>query len=200
MCVRICTTVMVFLRNLCSSSLRSSIFSFSVWFSIFSCSKSITWRFSASSSFFRSISSSLARRFFKEMFAPRTSSTSASFSPSNFSISLMMRGGMPFPVLEYSAFWATCCLKSRKDSRHSIAFPRLSSSCPRSSSEIRAARTCCVRSFTRIWCTCERTLRYLCSVTRCVSISPAFWVPLLNATTRFCSAKLSWCRLSSLSW
>ena len=39
--LRACTVVVVFLRSLSSSSLRSSIFSLSVWFSIFSCSKSI---------------------------------------------------------------------------------------------------------------------------------------------------------------
>mmetsp|Transcript_38834 Transcript_38834/g.101566 ORF Transcript_38834/g.101566 Transcript_38834/m.101566 type:complete len:220 (+) Transcript_38834:733-1392(+) len=87
MCVIICTVITVFFLSLCNSSFRSSIFSFRFWFSIFNCSKSITCRFSANSSFFRSACSSLARRFFNEMLEPRTSSTSWSLSSSKSSIS-----------------------------------------------------------------------------------------------------------------
>ena len=45
-----CTVVAVFFLSLVRSSLRSSIFSFRLWFSILSCSKSMRWSPSASSS------------------------------------------------------------------------------------------------------------------------------------------------------
>lgn len=54
-CVRIYTVFVFFFFSLCKSSFLSSIFSFSVWFSILSCSKSIKCKPSASSSFFLSI-------------------------------------------------------------------------------------------------------------------------------------------------
>mmetsp|Transcript_49452 Transcript_49452/g.100431 ORF Transcript_49452/g.100431 Transcript_49452/m.100431 type:complete len:219 (-) Transcript_49452:118-774(-) len=71
-CVRICTVVVVFLRSFSSSSLRSSIFSFRLWFSILSCSKSIKCRPSASSSFWRSVCSIRFSWLLKWMFFRRT--------------------------------------------------------------------------------------------------------------------------------
>mmetsp|Transcript_50328 Transcript_50328/g.145979 ORF Transcript_50328/g.145979 Transcript_50328/m.145979 type:complete len:215 (+) Transcript_50328:202-846(+) len=156
MCVMIRTMSTVFFFSLCSSSFLSSIFSLSVWFSIFSCSKSMTWRFSASSSFFRRACSSFASRFFREMFEPRTSSTSASLSSSNSSTSCMIFSGIFLPVRAYSACFATCRLNSWKESRHSMAFWRLVSSWFFSSSLMRAALTCCSRSFRRTeWTLCR---------------------------------------------
>ena len=61
--VKICTIVVVFFLSLWRSSFLSSIFSFRVWFSILSCSKSIKWRPSANSSFFFKIFWFLARVF-----------------------------------------------------------------------------------------------------------------------------------------
>lgn len=56
----IITAVRIFQESLESSSLRSSIFSLRVWFSILSCSKSIKWSPSASCSFFLRTFSQLA--------------------------------------------------------------------------------------------------------------------------------------------
>jgi hypothetical protein len=61
--VNICTVVVFFFFNLWRSSFLSSIFSFSVWFSILSCSKSIKCNPSANSSFFFRIFLFLARLF-----------------------------------------------------------------------------------------------------------------------------------------
>ena len=57
---RACAVVVILRRSLSSSSPRSSIFSVSAWFSILSCSKSMRWRPSASSSFCRTVASSRA--------------------------------------------------------------------------------------------------------------------------------------------
>mmetsp|Transcript_15145 Transcript_15145/g.43297 ORF Transcript_15145/g.43297 Transcript_15145/m.43297 type:complete len:269 (-) Transcript_15145:163-969(-) len=165
MWVMICTVTMVFFLNLCSSSFRSSIFSFSVWFSIFSCSKSITWRFSASSSCLRRDCSSFASLFLREMLEPRTSSTSASLSSSNSSISWIIFSAIFLPVRAYSACFATCRLNAWKESRHSIARCRFTSSWLLSSSLMRAASTWRRRSLSRTEWTLWRTFWYLCSVT-----------------------------------
>mmetsp|Transcript_26757 Transcript_26757/g.72291 ORF Transcript_26757/g.72291 Transcript_26757/m.72291 type:complete len:233 (+) Transcript_26757:455-1153(+) len=110
-CVRICTVVVVFLRSLSSSSLRSSIFSFKLWFSILSCSKSMRCRPSASSSFCRSVCSMRLSWFDKCMFLSRTRCTSSSFSWSSCSIIASNRSLMLRPVLECSELRATSSLK-----------------------------------------------------------------------------------------
>mmetsp|Transcript_33996 Transcript_33996/g.81007 ORF Transcript_33996/g.81007 Transcript_33996/m.81007 type:complete len:208 (-) Transcript_33996:23-646(-) len=77
-CVNTWTVVVVFLRSLSSSSLRSSIFSFRVWFSILSCSKSMRCSSFESSSFRFRLPSSLRSWFRKWMFLRRTFSRSSS--------------------------------------------------------------------------------------------------------------------------
>mmetsp|Transcript_34821 Transcript_34821/g.88242 ORF Transcript_34821/g.88242 Transcript_34821/m.88242 type:complete len:215 (+) Transcript_34821:332-976(+) len=110
-CVRICTVVVVFLRSLSSSSLRSSIFSFRLWFSILSCSKSMRCRPSASSSFCLSVCSMRFSWLDKWMFFKRTRCTSSSFSWSSCSSCASSLSLMGRPVLECSALLATSSLK-----------------------------------------------------------------------------------------
>mmetsp|Transcript_24113 Transcript_24113/g.76140 ORF Transcript_24113/g.76140 Transcript_24113/m.76140 type:complete len:463 (+) Transcript_24113:288-1676(+) len=205
MWVMICTVTTVFFFSRCNSSLRSSIFSFSVWFSIFSCSKSMTCRFSANSSFLRRTCSSFVSRFFRDMLEPRTSSTSASLSSSNSSTSWIIFSGIFLPVRAYSAFFAICRLNSWKESRHSIAFCRLASSWFFSSSLMRAAFTCCSRSFRRTECTLWRAFWYLCSVTfpsDCFSAESYDLSCIFRWMTLRCSAVLLCTALSfsSKSW
>ena len=71
LCDRMITFATILARSLESSSLRSSIFSLSVWFSIFNYSKSIKCRPSASCSFLRSTFSWFWRRFLSAIFCSR---------------------------------------------------------------------------------------------------------------------------------
>mmetsp|Transcript_23724 Transcript_23724/g.52067 ORF Transcript_23724/g.52067 Transcript_23724/m.52067 type:complete len:261 (+) Transcript_23724:237-1019(+) len=106
-CVKICTVVIVFLRSFSSSSLRSSIFSFKLWFSILSCSKSMRCSPSASSSFCLRVASMRFSWLDKWMFLRRTRCTSSSFSWSSCSSCASRRSEMGLPVLLCSALLAT---------------------------------------------------------------------------------------------
>mmetsp|Transcript_17132 Transcript_17132/g.44530 ORF Transcript_17132/g.44530 Transcript_17132/m.44530 type:complete len:405 (-) Transcript_17132:1654-2868(-) len=128
MWVSTCTFDVFFFLSLCSSSLRSSIFSFSVWFSILSCSKSIRWRPSASCSLARRESSSLRRIIRRLMFRRRTLTASWSFRPSCSWNICTVRFAMGLPVRECSACSAISALNSLKLSAMSEAFASLSSS------------------------------------------------------------------------
>mmetsp|Transcript_23971 Transcript_23971/g.45107 ORF Transcript_23971/g.45107 Transcript_23971/m.45107 type:complete len:277 (+) Transcript_23971:353-1183(+) len=128
MWVRTWTVVVFFLRSLWSSSLRSSIFSLRVWFSIFSCSKSIRWRPSASCSLARKLFSSFFTVIFKFMFFSRTRSASSSFLISACSNWAMTFLGMGLPVLLFSEWRLISLLKSRKAWLISLALHSFSSS------------------------------------------------------------------------
>mmetsp|Transcript_17734 Transcript_17734/g.29809 ORF Transcript_17734/g.29809 Transcript_17734/m.29809 type:complete len:223 (-) Transcript_17734:438-1106(-) len=120
-CVSTCTVVVVFLRSLRSSSLRSSIFSFSDWFSILSCSKSMRCSPSASSSLAFKCASSFFIWLRSVMFLRRTRSTSCSFFSSWLMRSWMMRSGMGFPVRLFSEDRATSSLNVWNALRMSLA-------------------------------------------------------------------------------
>mmetsp|Transcript_13469 Transcript_13469/g.32939 ORF Transcript_13469/g.32939 Transcript_13469/m.32939 type:complete len:212 (+) Transcript_13469:310-945(+) len=118
-CVRTCTVVVVFLRSLSSSSLRSSIFSLSVWFSILSCSKSIKCSSLDSSSLRRRFPSSLRSWLRRWMFLSRTFSSSSSFLRSCSSNCRRSFGGIRRPVPVPPGPPATSALRAAKPSRSS---------------------------------------------------------------------------------
>mmetsp|Transcript_18327 Transcript_18327/g.45591 ORF Transcript_18327/g.45591 Transcript_18327/m.45591 type:complete len:204 (+) Transcript_18327:1077-1688(+) len=120
-CVRTCTVVVVFLRSLSSSSLRSSIFSFRLWFSILSCSKSMRCSPSLSSSFCFRVCSRRRSWYRRWMFFSRARSISDSFLSSCSIFSAMTRSGMAFPVRLFSALRATSYLKLLNALRMSLA-------------------------------------------------------------------------------
>mmetsp|Transcript_9632 Transcript_9632/g.15473 ORF Transcript_9632/g.15473 Transcript_9632/m.15473 type:complete len:204 (+) Transcript_9632:1178-1789(+) len=120
-CVSTCTVVVVFLRSLRSSSLRSSIFSFRLWFSIFSCSKSIKCRPSDNSSLALRVCSSRRSWYRRWMFFSRARSSSDSLMSSAAIFSPMTRSEIVLPVRLFSALRATSNLKLLKASRMSLA-------------------------------------------------------------------------------
>mmetsp|Transcript_4319 Transcript_4319/g.14198 ORF Transcript_4319/g.14198 Transcript_4319/m.14198 type:complete len:257 (-) Transcript_4319:292-1062(-) len=150
--VSTCTVAVVFLRSLSSSSFLSSIFSFSVWFSIFSCSKSIRCSPSAKFSFCLSVSSSLRSTLRRRMLPSRIRSTSVSFNASCSSKLAISLAGMGLPVLEFSEPRKISRLNSRNASRISIALATFSLSRCRVSAEITSympsSRRCSSRNST----------------------------------------------------
>mmetsp|Transcript_1322 Transcript_1322/g.3806 ORF Transcript_1322/g.3806 Transcript_1322/m.3806 type:complete len:209 (+) Transcript_1322:257-883(+) len=152
--VSTCAEVLIFLRSLSSSSLRSSIFSLSVWFSILSCSKSMRCRPSASFSFCLRVCSSLSFWLRRAMWVRRILASSESRARSLSSKWRMSLGAMGRPVREFSAAVMISRLNSAKASAISCALSSLWVSTPCISAACASYLSCTALSWALRVCSC----------------------------------------------